>query len=103
MFALPAFHQAAEQGEIGFLRWSPLVYSEQVPDLLLQTEKVCFGFDRTRSVSREQRPVLIDVETMCHASSPPCCIRRVSAPRECTLPAGGIQRGQSSDIRCRRC
>src|SRR5438876_6330357 len=82
VFALPAFYQPAEQREIGFLRWRSFVRTEQVPDLNLQTNKVCFGFDRPRSVSGQQSPVLIVVETRCHASGPPCCIRRVSAPRE---------------------
>ena len=51
VFAFPAFYQPTEQREIGFLRWRPLVHGEQLPDLLLQTRRVCFGFDRPRSVS----------------------------------------------------
>src|SRR5260370_16015236 len=50
-FALPAFRQPAEQREIGFLRRRPLVHGEQLPDLVLQRMKICFGFDWPRSVS----------------------------------------------------
>src|SRR5712692_5561601 len=87
VFALPAFYQPAEQREIGLLRRRPLVHGEQLPDLLLQTRKICFGFDRPRSVSHQQRPVLIIVETRCHASTPPllysACVRTARMYTSC--------------------
>src|SRR5216683_2784814 len=57
-FALPAFYQPTEQCEISFLRRRPLVHGEQLPDLVRQMRKICFGFDSPRSV-RHPSSVLV--------------------------------------------